>query len=170
MTHRRTPPDQLTIWHPEHCCCHFCWDDALRAVRSPRLRQKVDRARRNAGRDRGATLVELLVVIVLLGIVVVPVTALLTTTLRLSVTVQRQSVRVATATSALSVAQRVPVVDACDDVELQAAVASIIAPIDGYTFTVTSACTVPGVAVLEIVAVDPGEGVTRLYGAREVTA
>lgn len=163
------PPLRLALFHFDECGCDECWREVLDAIRDDRLRGSVDSARAT-GRDRGSTLLEVLVVIVVLGIIAVPLSGFVVTLLRTVDQAQRTAERVALVTTAASIAGRVDVVDVCDSVELGQAVADRVTVDAGWSLSITSDCaSTPGLAVITVDVVDDHGRHVALSTARPVT-
>lgn len=107
----------------------------------------------DAERDRGFMLTEILVSMMLIGLLLVPVSALIVTTLRASVQAERRATSSAMLQTAGSLVGRVPVVDPCVPGAFEDVLARVSVPV-GYSLDVVPDCSaVP--AVVAVTVVDP---------------
>lgn len=117
-------------------------------------------------RDRGETLVSLLLVITLIGIISVPLAKLLTSTLELNYESTLALQRNAVASSAVSLVVEGPAPDPCDAVALQADISARITVPAGFTLSLSADCSDSLTALYQVTVVDP-EGVSlTLPGVR----
>ena len=121
-------------------------------------------------RDKGETLITLLVVIMVLGIIAAPLTGLLVTMLRTNALNQQTAERQAAAGIVVSLAERLPV-DPCDAAALEAAVeAQYGTDHPDYEISLSVDCSSAVTAIVGATVTDAGGKSTELEGFRPLVA
>lgn len=143
----RGPARQLAVCEHGHAICSICNGPGVADFELPW--DLID----GPERDRGFMLTEILVAMVLIGLLLVPVSALIVTTLRASVQAERRATSSAMLQTAGSLVGRVPVVDPCVPGAFEDVLARVSVPV-GYSLDVVPDCSaVP--AVVAVTVVDP---------------
>lgn len=119
-------------------------------------------------RDRGETLVMVLVAVIVMGIIMVPLSAFLVTMLRVTAELDRDTGRLALATSTASVLERIDVSDPCSEPELRAGIEERISYGPGWEFVLDVECADP--VLVNLTVHDDRDGTTVLLVARDSAA